>query len=216
MAEHASIEAAQSGGGQSLEAAHQALRADPALQFRFQEFIPPEPPPAWLQQFARFLQAIAPVLQWVFWIGVFAIAAAIVVIVVREIIRRLPEKWRWTRKARPAAPAPAFRPSVVRARALLEEADRLANEGRYSKAARVLLHRTIEDIEQSFALTIGPALTSREIARLEPLSPRGRDVFSGIAQAVETSLFGARPLDAQRFAECRAAYAAFAFDGRRG
>jgi len=133
---------------------------------------------------------------------------------VREILRRLPAQWRLGKKQAQETPKPVFRPTATRARALLEEADRLASEGRYSEAVRVLLHRSIEDIERAFPVTISPAQTSREIARLEPLSAQGRDVFTGIAQAVETSLFGGRALDAARFAECRAAYASFALGAR--
>jgi hypothetical protein len=62
---------------------------------------------------------------------------------------------------------------------------------------------------------IGPGLTSREIAALEPLSAQGRNVFGGLAQAVEMSLFGGRDLDAGAFARCREAYASFALQGAR-
>lgn len=198
-------------GGDKLAAAHQALRADPNLQFRFSDYTAPQPkpPPQWLVDLARFLEHAGPFLRWVFWIGVALIAALILFVLVREILRRLPTAWRSKEKA-DEAPKPVFKPTAVRARALLEEADRLAAEGRYSEAVRVLLHRSIEDIERAFPVTISPAQTSREIARLEPLSTQGRAVFTGIAQAVETSLFGGRALDAQRFAECRAAYASFA------
>lgn len=41
-----------------------------------------------------------------------------------------------------------------------------------------------------------------------------REAFWRIAVAVERSLFGGRPLDAEGFAECRRAYEAFAFAER--
>lgn len=198
-------------GGDKVAAAHHALRADPTLQFRFSEYTAPpqRPPPQWLLDFARWLEHAAPVLRWVFWIGIGLIAALILFMLVREILRRLPTSW-GSKETAAETPKPVFKPTATRARALLEEADRLAAEGRYSEAVRVLLHRSIEDIERAFPVTISPAQTSREIARLEPLSTQGRTVFTSIAQAVETSLFGGRALDAQRFAECRAAYASFA------
>jgi hypothetical protein len=75
---------------------------------------------------------------------------------------------------------------------------------------RVLLHRSIEDLERAFAVTIGAGLTSREVAQLDALSGEGRDVFVRIARAVELSLFGGRALSADDFLRCRDAYAGFA------
>lgn len=192
--------------------AHEQLRADQSLQFQM-DSIQPQPPPPWLEPVARFIEAIAPVLVWVFWGGVAIVVALILYVIVTEIMRRMPGRKK--KEAVEPQPAPQYRPAVARAKALLEEADRLAAEGRYSEAARVLLHRSIEDLERVFSLAIGPGLTSREIARLDPLSPQGRDVFSGIARAVEMSLFGGRPLGAGDFATCREAYASFALQGSR-
>ncbi len=206
-------QATSAGGADSaFAAAHAELRADQSLQFQMDALVPPEPP-AWLEPLARFLQAIAPFLVYVFWAGVAVVVLLILYVIGTEIMRRLPG--RKQDSVTEAQPAPAYRPAYARAKALLEEADRLAAQGRYSEAARVLLHRSIEDLEQVFSLAIGPGLTSREIARLDPLSPQGRDVFSGIARAVEMSLFGGRALGANDFAQCREAYASFALQGTR-
>jgi hypothetical protein len=186
------------------------MRADPNLQFQFDAYNPPppSPPPAWLKALSEALSAMAPLLNFVFWGGVIVILLLILYVVATEIIRRWPR--RQFKKSPAVIAKPEYRPAAARARALLEEADRLAAEGRFDEAARVLLHRTIEDIERVFVLAIGPGVTSREIAVMEPLSAQGRDVFSGIARAVETSLFGGRALGAPDFAQCRHAYAAFA------
>jgi len=56
--------------------------------------------------------------------------------IVREIIRA---RWPDLLKKKPAKPKPAivdWRPEAATARALLEEADRLAGAGRYAEAAR--------------------------------------------------------------------------------
>ena len=45
-----------------------------------------------------------------------------------------------------------------------------------------------------------------------PLPP-ARALFSGMAEAVEQSLFGGRPLDPEGFVRCREAYQAFAQAG---
>lgn len=164
-------------------------------------------PPAWLEPLVQFLRLIAPFMVYVFWIGVIAIVVLVLYMIASELVQRLPD--RETGKAT-HAPAPQYRPNIERARALLEEADRLAKEGRYNEAVRVLLHRSIEDIERFFSLTIAPSQTSREISRLEPLSSEGRSVFAEIARAVEMSLFGGENLTADDFTRARAKYAAFA------
>lgn len=209
---NASEASAPIASGDPLAAAHQQMLADDRLQFRFEQFEPPDPP-QWLRPLGQFISSVAPYLQYVFWAGIIVIVALIVWALAQEIIRRMPSRAKEAKAAE--APKPVYKPTVARARALLEEADRLAAEGRYGEAARVLLHRSIEDFEQVFAMAIGPALTSREVARLDQLSPQGRTVFTGIAQAVETSLFGERPLDRDRYTQCRDAYASFALLGSR-
>jgi hypothetical protein len=135
----------------------------------------------------------------------------IVYAIVMEVLRRLPQT---KIEAAPIAdvPVPEFRPAEARARALLEEADRLAREGRYGEAVRVLLHRSIDDMDEAFPATIMPSMTSREISLLQYLSEQGRATFVKIAQAVEASLFAGRPLSADQYAECRKAYESFVFE----
>jgi hypothetical protein len=191
------------------------LLNDRRLQFTFEEYTPPQTePPDWLDPVWRFIDAIAPFLGYVFWAGVIFGIALILYMIVTELIRRQPRR-RARATSEAAPPKPQYRPAPARAQALLGEADRLAAEGRYSEAVRVLLLRSIEDIERAFAMIIGPGLTAREIGLLDRLSPQGREVFAGIARAVETSLFGGRPLGADDFARCRDAYASFALQGAK-
>ena len=206
-------EAAAQTQGQNLAEAHRALLADHTLQFRFDEVATAAPPPRpdlnWLTQ---LLEAIGPVLRWIFWIGLALLIAAVLFVLAREILARLPRGGRKA-KAKEEIPAYEHRPTVARARALLEEADRLAGEGRYSEAARVLLHRSIDDIDRHFPASISQAMTSREIAGLDRLGARTREVFSSIARAVEVSLFGGRDLNAAQYQQCRRIYESFAFNG---
>ncbi|MBI1210366.1 MAG: hypothetical protein GC190_02800 [Alphaproteobacteria bacterium] len=195
---------------ESFEAAHRHLLKDSSLQFKFAVPPPQQPPSAWLKALGEALQALAPFLNVIFWGGVALIAAYILYIILREIIARLPGPPKPAAVTTPQS-KPKFKPTQAQAQALLEEADRLAREGRYSEAARVLLHRSINDIEDAFPNLVMPSLTAREIGRLEPLSARGRDVFALIARAVERSLFGGRTLDADDFAACRSAYVDFVF-----
>ncbi len=205
-------DAAAAGAGDPIAAAHGAMLHDNQLQFHFSESTPAERP-QWLSSLGDFIRGISPFLGYVFWGGVAIIVLVIAYALVTEIRRRMPSR---TEKAAPAPqPAPDYRPTPVRARALLEEADRLAAEGRYGEAVRVLLHRSVEDFESVLKIAIGPALTSREIARLDRLSSQGRTTFSGIAAAVEQSLFAGQTLNATHYTECRQAYASFALQGSR-
>lgn len=191
-----------------LRAAHQALLKNRELQFDFTTYVPPKPP-GWLEALARLFEAIAPLLKWVFWAGLAAGAALILFFIAREVIQaRLPGRRRRT------AVAPVdWRPEPEKARALLEDADRLAAEGRFDEAAHLLLFRSIDDLVGRRPGVVRPALTSRDIAALDAMPPEPRSAFARIAQAVEASFFGGRRLDAAGFAEARGAYEAFAFTG---
>jgi hypothetical protein len=215
------VDAAEPGAGvvdADFAAAHDALLADTTLQFKFETIRAPEPPgeaPAWLRAIGEFLATLAPFMSLIFWAGVAILVGFVLFIIGREALRRLPVKAKVGLAPEAEAPRPQFRPQQARARALLEEADRLAREGRFGEAARVLLHRSIEDLEAAFPGAIGLAMTSREISRIEPLSEKGRDVFSLIAQAVERSLFGGAELNEEQYAHCRGAYQSFALGGSR-
>lgn len=104
-----------------------------------------------------------------------------------------------------------WRPEEAQAAQLLDEADVLAGEGRYDEAARLLLHRSIGEIDAHRPDLVRPALTSRDIAG-HPLLPRGpAAAFARIAALVERSLFARRPLGADDWQDCRTAYREFAF-----
>jgi hypothetical protein len=169
--------------------------------------------PEWLKALTRVIGkaivATLPVLKVLFWIGVAAAVILIALLIAREVFGiRL--GFRRTAAAPRAAPSD-WRPEAWKARALLEEADRLAALGDYDRAARVILWRGIEDIEARRPRLIRPALTARDIAGLEGVPAPAREAFSLIARAVEASWFGARSLGPDDFARCRQAYKTFAF-----
>ncbi|NOT39040.1 MAG: hypothetical protein HOP13_00950 [Alphaproteobacteria bacterium] len=196
---------------EKLERLHRDLLTDPTLQFQFERTEAPQPPPDWLRALAELLANIAPFFSYIFWGGIAVLAALIVYAIVREIVRRLPQTADEA-KAEEEVPVPTYRPATARARALLEEADRLAAEGRFGEAVRVLLHRSIEDMEKVYPTAIVPSMTSREISAIEYLSAQGRTTFVKIAQAVERSLFAGRPLTQDNYADCRSAYESFALE----
>jgi hypothetical protein len=196
---------------ENFERLHRELLADPSLQFQFERIEAPPTPPDWLQALAKFLASIAPFLNYIFWAGIVILAALVIYAIVREVVRRLPQTADEA-SADEDVPVPEYRPATARARALLEEADRLAAEGRYGEAVRVLLHRSIEDMEKVYPAAIIPSMTSREISTIEYLSREGRTTFVKIAQAVERSLFAGRPLTQDHYTECRRAYESFALE----
>jgi hypothetical protein len=110
-----------------------------------------------------------------------------------------------------------WRPEEEQAVQLLDEADVLAQQGRFDEAARLLLHRSIGDIRAHRPDLVRPALTSRDIAGHPLLPGAPAAAFARIAALVERSLFARRPLGADDWQNCRAAYREFAFaEGWRG
>lgn len=189
---------------QKLALAHKALLKARGLQLDFQPDVTP-PPPSWLKPLAEFLQAIAPVLKYVFWGGLILFAAVVLYLVLREV---LPD---FGPKKRTRVEMADWRPAPEQARALLEDADALARAGRFEEAIHLLLFRSIDELSGRRPGVVKPALTSRDIAELPALPPDARDAFVRLAQAVETTFFGGRPAGEQAFGAARADYEAFAF-----
>ncbi len=103
-----------------------------------------------------------------------------------------------------------FRPDQSHARQLLEEADRLASEGRFDEATHLLLQRSVAQIAEARPDLVPPSVTARELAGLPALPDPARHAFATIAARVERSLFALRQLSADDWHEARAAYAQFA------
>jgi len=203
------VPAAASG---AFERAHAALLKQSDLQFSFHPVVVPQPP-EWLQALARWLGrmvlAIAPAFKFIFW-GGLAIGAGLILYFLVWDLLALRLGWRRSAKARPVELQSEWKPTAAKARTLLEDADRLAAEGRYDEAVHILLFRSIDDIDQRWPNTVRPALTSRDIAAHDHLSETARRTFMGIAEVVERSFFGGAQVGAVDFKACREAYAAFA------
>jgi hypothetical protein len=207
---------ASSGGGapahHDLAWAHQQLLHDHTLQLSFARATPPKPP-HWLEALLRWithaLHWAAPALKVIFWGGLAVMALVILYAVVRELTGQKRDA-----RIRPASFAEGgWRPTAEQARVLLEDADRMAAEGRFAEAAHLLLFRSIDDIRRARPDLVRPALTSRDIAALEALPEAARPAFARIAEIVERSFFGGRPVAASEFDACRRDYEAFALAG---
>lgn len=194
-----------------LARAHDALMRQGDLQFDLTAVQPPPPPPDWLKPLFDFLASLAPIFPYIFWGGLIIGGLAILFFILRELVGlRLP---RFKRKPRAGPPEAEWRPTEARARTLLEEADRLAAQGRYDEATHLILFRSIEDIDGRWPNLVRPALTSRDIAAHRGLPDLARETFGEIARVVERSFFGGAKLGPDDFAFCRGAYEAFALPG---
>jgi hypothetical protein len=209
---------------EALAQAHERLLRDGSLQFDRAGFDPPETP-GWLKWINDLLgvlfgwigdliQALGPVLKWVFWVGLALLAGLILYALVREMLNlRGPRAKPMTRKAEGET---VWRPDSQAARDLLAEADALAARGLFAEAAHLLLLRSVQDIQKRQPKALRVSLTTREIAALKALPDAARPAFALIGRVVERSLFGGAAVDAGDFADCRRAYEAFALpDGWR-
>lgn len=118
--------------------------------------------------------------------------------------------WRDRKPAVAAPPAPSWAPLREQALALLEEADRLAAEGRYGEAAHLLLQRSIGHIRTARPEWLRPSSTAREIGAIHDLPWGAKQAFAVIVREVERAVYALRPLEAQDWGRARAAYAEFA------
>lgn len=198
----------------SFTQAHDRLLAQDDLQFRFDiaEIDAPPPPSGFWRWLIDALDAAEPVFVVLFWVLVGLAAASIIGFILREAVF---SRWRSKRggTAAPVASADDFTPTQSAARALLSEADSLAAAGLHAEAVRVILHRSIADIEERRPRLIRAALTAREISRLAGLPDRPREAYEAIAACVERAWFAGRPIGADDYASCRSAYERFAFSG---
>lgn len=103
-----------------------------------------------------------------------------------------------------------WRPDRAATLALLEDADRLAAEGRFDEATRLLLQRSVGHIAAVRPDWVEPSSTARELASLPALPDAARAAFRVIAERVERSLFALRALDRPDWEAARAAYTEFA------
>jgi hypothetical protein len=177
---------------------------------------PPQPPvpPEWLLRFGEWLQKLFgglgdwagipwPVFEKIL-IGLAVIGALILLwAILRPLIARL-------RQPRVAPSEPAWTPDRQQALALLEDADRLAAEGRYDEAAHLLLQRSVGQIAEARPDWLNPASTAREIANILSLPAAARAAFATIAGRVERIRYALRPLAPDDWQAARKAYADFA------
>ncbi len=208
-----------SGAIQGAEAAsdaardYAAVRASSDIQFGPVTPPAPDPPPEWLKALARFLRELFEPLGRALglsWPTVEKILIALAVLLVAYILWRVAIQPLLARRKIAAEDEPEWAPNRDAAIALLDDADRLAAEGRYDAATHLLLQRSVRHIADARPDWLHPASTAREIAALEALPARAREAFAAIATRVERSRFALRALELTDWQAARAAYADFA------
>lgn len=198
--------------------AWKALREDGDLQFapvEIPEIKPPEP--SWFERmlaevFGFLAELLAPVGQvlgaswwWLQWVLLAALVAFVIV-----LLWRMFGPGATRRRTATAEIEEEWRPETAASLALLEDADRLAAEGRFDEATRLLLQRSVSQIAAVRPDWVEPSSTARELAALPALPDGARTAFRIIAERVERSLFALRALDRADWEAARAAYADFA------
>ncbi|OGS50138.1 MAG: hypothetical protein A3J40_02845 [Erythrobacter sp. RIFCSPHIGHO2_12_FULL_63_10] len=211
-------------GGNSSDAAVQAgdtaaswqqLRADTDIQFApvtIPDRVPREP--GWLDRFFQWLGELLSPLGGAFgsaWPVVKWILLALIIGMVLLLL------WRLIEPVLPRSKYPAdtgedvgWAPDETASLALLEDADRLAAQGRYDEATHLLLLRSISQIAAARPDWVEPSSTARELASLTTLPLAARQTFGLITERVERSLFALRALEQADWEAARTAYADFA------
>ena len=171
-------------------AAWEALRADDNIQFApvdIPEITPPEP--GWFEKmlielFQFLAEVFAPVGQalgasW-FWLQWVLLALAVIFAVV--LLVRLYQPGLFGRKRGAiTAEEEQWQPDQAASLALLEDADRLAAEGRFDEATHLLLQRSVSHIATARPDWVEPPSTARELAALPALPDAARAAFRVIA-----------------------------------
>jgi len=170
--------------------------------------------PEWLQALGHLLEAIfAPIgrllgLSWPIFSNVLIALAIVLALFV--LWRIFGPAIAALRNRAEAEEAEHWVPAEAEALALLEDADRLAREGRFAEATHLLLRRSVGQIRDARPDWLHPASTAREISVLPMLPDSGREAFATISTRVERSRFALRDLDSGDWTAAREAYARFA------
>ncbi len=192
----------------------QALRADEQIQFAPLALPETPEPPGWLEDVLRFLgRFLGPAAEPVLWI-LAGLGVAVLALVLWQVLAPLARERGRSRAAATGSSSADWTPDESEALALLEDADRLAAEGRYDEATHLLLRRSVGQIAAARPDLLEPSSTAREIAVMPALPETARGAFAIIAERVERSLFALRRLTADDWQAARAGYAHFALAAR--
>lgn len=207
-----------------LEQAHERLLREKGLQFErpteAAEIEKTKTGKAWRAPRVRLpgsnpltgtLEALGPIARVIFWGGIGLALAGFLWFVARRLMLARRGGGEDASDKKVDDVLTPDRPEERIARSRLDEADRLAAEGRYDEAVHLLLFKSIEDVETARKARLSRSLTAREIVSLDELSARARGALAPITALVERAVFAGRSLVAGDYQAARAAYQDFAF-----
>ena len=159
--------------------------------------------------FAGVFNAIGPIFGWVL-VGTIALLILTALYYMFGDSLSLRRKEKLPKPEKTISIAPDLIPDQAAARALLGDAETLANQGRFAEAVHALLFRSIDLIQERQPTAVKRSLTAREIGQLGGLPDLIRAGLSPIIRIVERSYFGGRDVDEAGWNEARDAYRSFA------
>ena len=192
------------------------LRSDPDIQFEPVEVppIPPREPSVFEEALNTLGEFLGGLFSWfpAGWPAIKWVLIVVAVLLALFILFRLIEPFLQPRREREIYEDSRmeWQPNAQQSAALLEDADRLAAEGKYDEATHLLLQRSVTHLSQARPDWVEPSSTARELAAIAALPEAARTTFSVIAERVERSLFALRSLSKDDWEAARAAYADFA------
>lgn len=154
---------------------------------------------------------MGPVFEVIFWVLLALVGGFIIISLLREVAiskRNFAPKV----KADDGPAVPIYQVDEETARVLMDDADKLALDGKYEDAVHMLLFRSIQDIADKRPHYVRRSLTAREISGLPVLSEKARASFSAIGALVERSFFGGAALGDDDYQQAKSAYKDFAFE----
>lgn len=198
--------------GDNFASAWQDVRSDEAIQFNEVKLPEAQPPPDWLTNLLSWLGEVfqpvgmALVGSWFIlkWVLLGLVIGGIAYILIRALAPDLLKRPGTRRDAE------EWVPEQAEALALLEEADRLAEERRYDEATHLLLKRSVGQIAAARPDIVAPASTARELSAEQRIPEKARTAFGVMARRVERSLFALTALTRDDWQAARNAYADFA------
>lgn len=206
---------------QDVGAAHKSLSRDPSFQQELPVLeIKPEKQPdtiGWLDALfdalGAFFNALVPLFKIILFGGVVLLFVYILYSIGKAFYdRREQMKALLNRKAPDdSLKNVEIRPDEVFARNLLDDADKLAAEGHYGEAIRLLLHSSIRDMQERVHRKIGVSLTAREIGLLGSMPDTCRAALHAIIHTVEINVFAGQDVGKAEYDKTRADYQTFAF-----
>jgi hypothetical protein len=133
--------------------------------------------------------ALGTIMSWLLWGAIGVAVVLIILLIVREVTRHRGDTSIDDAEPTQEDDAEAPVPEAELARPL-DEADRLARDGRFAEAIHLLLLRTFQELARAAEVRIPSSLTSREVLARIPLRPGARDALAELVSVVENTWFG--------------------------